>query len=313
MLAEWMHEPLVFGTMLFVLGLITGSFLNVCIHRIPRKESLISPSSRCACGQKIPWRLNLPVFSWLLLRGKAACCGRAISFRYLAVEVLAGALFAYAGFHFQGQEPYALFLSVSLIFTCILICATFIDLEHMIIPDRLSVGGVFIGVGLSFAFPALWGWGDDALLARMAGLSSSMLGVLVGSGTLYWVGVLAETVLRREAIGQGDVKLLGCVGAFCGWKGALFSIFGGALAGTALLLPVVLLRSRSRTASREGNESKRRETIGWGMEVPFGPFLAVAALLYQLGLDRFVDQYFEQIGIVLRLAWTNAGFAGSFW
>ncbi|MBG29118.1 MAG: prepilin peptidase [Opitutae bacterium] len=313
MLVELMREPVALGIILFVFGLITGSFLNVCIHRIPRGTSLVSPASQCACGQKIPWRLNIPVLSWLLLGGKAACCGRSIPSRYLAVELLTGALFVFAGFHFQSQEPYFLFLSVNLVFISILLCSTFIDLEHMIIPDRLSVGGAFVGLILAFAFPALSGWWDDALLARMASLTSAILGLLVGSGTLYWVGIMAETVLRREAIGQGDVKLLGCVGAFCGWKGALFSIFGGALVGTSLLLPIVLLRSRSQTASAENNNSDRGETIGWGVEVPFGPFLALAALLYQLGLDRYVDQYFEQLGNLLRLAWNNAGFTGSFW
>ena len=125
---DWMEDMRIFGAILFVLGSIVGSFLNVCIHRIPSKESLIKPPSRCGCGTRIPWRYNLPVISWLLLRGKAACCGRSISFRYLAVEVLTGAVFAYAGLHFEGKDPYALFLSANLFFACILICATFIDL-----------------------------------------------------------------------------------------------------------------------------------------------------------------------------------------
>ena len=313
MLVDLMREPVALGITLFVFGLIVGSFLNVCIHRIPRGISLVSPASRCSCGQKIPWRLNIPVLSWLLLGGRAACCGRSISSRYLAVELLTGALFVFAGFHFQGQEPYFLFLSVNLFFISLLLCATFIDLEHMIIPDRLSVGGAFVGLILAFAFPVLSGWWEDALLARMASLTSAILGLLVGSGTLYWVGVMAETALRREAIGQGDVKLLGCIGAFCGWKGALFSIFGGALVGTSLLLPIILLRGRSKTACHERKESEGSKTIGWGVEVPFGPFLALAALLYQLGIDRYVNQYFEQLGNLLHLTWANAGFSDSFW
>jgi leader peptidase (prepilin peptidase)/N-methyltransferase len=303
---DWVENAWVFVTLLFVLGSIVGSFLNVCIHRIPRKESLVSPPSRCLCGERIPWRFNLPVASWLLLRGKAVCCERSIPFRYFAVEVLTGAVFAYAGLHFEDKDPYALFMSANLFFACILICVTFIDLEHMIIPDRLSVGGAVVGVAAAFAFPVLLGCWSDGLAARMAGGAEALLGLLVGSGILYWVGVCAEVLLRREAIGQGDVKLLGCVGAFCGWKGALFSIFGGALVGTALLLPIALLTSRSKPAASEGEG--RGEGIGWGVEVPFGPFLTLAALLYQFGLNEYVDGYFQQFVAILQIAWRDSGF-----
>jgi len=239
--------------------------------------------------------------SWLLLGGKAACCKRAISFRYLAVEILTGMAFAYAGFHFEGENHYALFVCINLFFACILICATFIDLEHMIIPDRLSVGGAICGVAIAFAFPVLWGWWDAGLLGRMVSGTEALIGLLVGSGVLYWVGVSAEIVLRKEAIGQGDVKLLGCVGAFCGWKGALFSIFGGALIGTALLLPIALLTATSKKDS--GEKEEQDERIGWGVEVPFGPFLALAALLYQFGLNVSVDGYFQQVVSFFQMAW----------
>ena len=301
---DWMDDAWVFGAVLFVLGSIIGSFLNVCIHRIPQRQSLITPPSSCHCGERIPWRFNLPCVSWLLLRGKAACCQRSIPFRYFAVEVLAGALFAYAGLHFEDKDPYALFVSANLFFACILVCATFIDLEHMIIPDRLSVGGAVVGVALAFSFPVLWGWSGDGLVPRMAGGTEALLGLLVGSGILYWVGVFAETLLRREAIGQGDVKLLGCVGAFCGWEGALFSIFGGALVGTMLLLPITMLASGSKRGAPDGEAQS--EKIGWGVEVPFGPFLALAALLYQFGLNEFVDAYFQQFAAILQIAWQDS-------
>ncbi|MFP6901444.1 MAG: prepilin peptidase [Opitutales bacterium] len=303
MASVWTSDSLTYGIFLFVLGSIVGSFLNVCIHRIPRGESLIKPPSKCRCGAPIPWFLNLPVISWLLLRGRASCCGRSISFRYFLVEVLTGAVFAYAGFHFEGQQSYAILLSVNLLFACILIATTFIDYEKMIIPDRLSVGGMIAGVVLAFAFPVLWGWWDYGLLPRLLGGGQALIGVLVGSGTMYWVGVLAETLLRREAIGQGDVKLLGCVGAFCGWQGALFCIFGGALVGTVLLLPVALLSTCSKHSKNDqAKDEQQTEGIGWGVEVPFGPFLAFAALLYQFGLDTIVDGYFEQFTAIFRMA-----------
>lgn len=305
----WCGDSLTYGIILFVLGSIVGSFLNVCIHRIPRGESLIKPRSKCKCGTPIPWFLNLPVVSWLLLRGKATCCGQSISFRYFLVEILTGAVLAYSGFHFAGHPSQAIVMSVNLLFACILIAVTFIDLEHMIIPDRLSVGGMLIGVALAFAFPVLWGWWDYtveganqvSLLPRLASGSQALLGVLVGSGILYWVGVLAETLLNREAIGQGDVKLLGCVGAFCGWKGALFCIFGGAIVGTVLLLPIVLLSTWSKNGKVNGGDGQG-VGVSWGREVPFGPFLAFAALLYQFGLDVFVDAYFEQFTAIMQIA-----------
>ena len=304
----WYDEPFAYGIILFVLGSIVGSFLNVCIHRIPRRKSLIKPRSECECGTPIPWILNLPVVSWLLLRGRAACCGQNISFRYFLVEVLTGAVLVYAGFHFAGHPAQVIVMTVNFLFACILIAATFIDLEHMIIPDRLSVGGMLAGVTLAFVFPVLWGWSDYtvdgtsevSLLPRLSSGGQALLGVLVGSGILYWVGVLAEALLGREAIGEGDVKLLGCVGAFCGWKGALFCIFGGAVVGTILLLPVVLLSSCLRNGKANGDK-KQAEGIRWGVEVPFGPFLAFAALLYQFGLDVFVDAYFEQFTAVIQL------------
>lgn len=302
MSATLMENPWLIGICLFVFGAIVGSFLNVCIHRIPLQQSLILPASRCECGESIPWRFNLPILSWLMLRGRAACCGRKISPRYLVVEVLTGVVFAYSSFHFSDNAPYLLFLGTNLFFACILICVTFIDLEHMIIPNRFSVGGAVCGVLIAFAFPLSWGVMDDGLIGNIRSGSEALFGLLVGSGILYWIGVMAEALLRKEAIGQGDVKLLGCVGAFCGWKGALFCIFGGALLGTALLLPIALGTSLRKTNSSDDEEHAPK--LGWGVEVPFGPFLVCAALLYQLGLDASTDVFFQQISAIFRLVWS---------
>jgi len=303
MLETLLANPWLTGICLFVFGTIVGSFLNVCIHRIPLEQSLILPASRCECGENIPWRFNLPVLSWLMLRGRAACCGRSISVRYLLVEILTGMIFAYASFHFSNHEFYLLFLGSNLFFACILICVTFIDLEHMIIPNRFSFGGAVCGVLIACAFPELWGVTDDGLIGNVRSGSQALFGLLVGSGILYWIGVMGESLLRKEAIGQGDVKLLGCVGAFCGWKGALFCIFGGAVLGTVLLLPVALGSFLKSTDSSD--EEKHTSKLGWGVEVPFGPFLVSAALLYQLGLDTFADDFFQQISYIFRTVWNE--------
>jgi len=119
----------------------------------------------------------------------------------------------------------------------------------------------------------------------------------VGSASLYWIGLLAEKAMGKEALGEGDVKLLGCIGAFCGWQGALFTIFGGALIGTIMLLPVALAQGKAKP---EGDESgERGAKVGWGVEVPFGPFLATAALIYHFGLFSLVDPWFENFRMIL--------------
>lgn len=291
-----------FGFIFFLVGTVVGSFLNVCAHRIPREESIVAPRSRCpSCGESIPWRLNLPLFGWLFLRGRAACCGARISFRYFLVELLTGAAFAYSYILFGfGPHPEQAF--VVALFAALLLGAAFTDLESFIIPDRFSSGGALLGLLLAASFPAaLLGADDGSLSAHLDALLGSLLGLLVGSATLYWIALLAEWILRRDALGEGDVKLLGCIGAFCGWQGALFAIFGGALVGTFVILPLMLLQS-----VRGGKEEKEKaedeaSALGWGVEIPFGPFLAAAALLYVYGLSQHVDAWFGNLRHTLSL------------
>jgi leader peptidase (prepilin peptidase)/N-methyltransferase len=125
----------------------------------------------------------------------------------------------------------------------------------------------------------------------------ALLGILVGSASLYWIGLLAEKAMGKEALGEGDVKLLGCIGAFCGWQGALFTIFGGALIGTIMLLPVALAQGKAKPEGDESGEQGAK--VGWGVEVPFGPFLATAALIYHFGLFSLVDPWFENFRMIL--------------
>ncbi len=294
------------GVIAFVVGSIIGSFLNVCAHRLPREESLLKPGSRCpACGASIPWNLNIPVFSWLMLWGKAKCCGASISFRYWVVEVLTGAAFAYALIHFGiGPHPEKAF--VAALFASLLIGAAFTDLESFIIPDRFSIGGALLGVVLAFSFPALrLGWELGGTAEHWRSGLDALLGMLVGSASLYWICVLAGKVFKRDALGEGDVKLLGCIGAFCGWQGALFSIFGGALIGTVILLPMLLFQGKpapdtATPVEKEAQDDADQPTrLGLGVPVPFGPFLAAAALLYHLGLHAPVDAWFDQLRLIL--------------
>ena len=292
------EHPTFAGVWAFVLGSIFGSFLNVCAYRIPREESMWRPGSRCtSCGEPIAWWLNIPIFSWLLLRGEAACCGTRISSRYWIVEALTGASFAWAVLTFGG-EAYPEKALIASVFACLLIGAALTDLESFIIPDRFSIGGALIGLALAISFPAMrLGVEVGGKLEHFQSGLDSLLGMLVGSASLYWIGVLAEKAMGKEALGEGDVKLLGCIGAFCGWQGALFAIFGGALIGTIMLLPVALLQGKAKSGEDKSDEEEAK--IGWGVEVPFGPFLSTAALIYHFGLFASVDPWFENFRMIL--------------
>lgn len=283
----------------FVMGAIVGSFLNVCIYRIPAGRSVVFPGSTCACGAPIPWYHNIPVLSWCILRGRAYCCNEAFSVRYPGIEFLTGALFALCWIQ---HSP--LVAVLGMLFIAFLICATFIDLDHMIIPDRFSIGGMVIGVVLSFIFPQLHG--VEAAIPGAERIESGILGIIgaiVGAGLVYWISVLGEIVFRKPAMGEGDVKFVGFIGAFCGWQGAIFAMFGGAFIGSAVLLPLILIqRLRGSGDAEELVEAPELSEPGDDEDefypapgqVPFGPMLAVAGLIYFLGFSKYVDAYFAE-------------------
>ena len=283
-------DPILRGAIGFALGAVTGSFLNVCASRIPNGVSIIRPASRCPnCNDGIAWKNNIPIVSWLFLKGKSKCCDYRIPLRYFVLEFLTAVLFAFFFVSFGNIYDYH-YLLTSLIFIPIITVVIVIDLETMTIPDRFSIGGAIVGLILSFLMPALHGFSNEPLfLERVSALLASLLGMLISSSILYWIGAIAERLMRREALGQGDVKLLGFVGAFCGWQGGLFVIFGGAIVGTVLLIPVMII---SKFASRK-YDSDHGNGIGLGMEVPFGPFLGIASIFYFLGLREFVEDWFE--------------------
>lgn len=273
-LSEWIHQlPFVwqayFAVLSFVFGACVGSFLNVCIHRIPREESCVRPRSRCpSCGRPIAWFDNLPLISFWALRARCRHCGAGISPRYVLVELLVAILFLLVWLSLgpQGSErplalvPVPFFLGVCIRWLVVsgLVLGTFVDLEHMIIPDRVSLGGMAAGIVLSAFFPWLHGgsrWLDGA--------GAAAVGAAVGAGGLWLVAQLGRLIFRKEAMGLGDVKLLGAIGAFMGWRAVFFTILVSSLAGSAVGLGLV-------ASKRQAMQSR----------IPYGPYLALAALIW---------------------------------
>ncbi len=271
----------------FIFGACVGSFLNVCVYRIPAGKSIVRPGSACACGKPIAWYDNIPILSWFLLRGKARCCKAPFSIRYPLIEALTGCVFTavFLLYPFPQAAPLWLFLAL-------LIVGAFIDLDTMELPDIITVGGTVIGVILAFAIPQLHAQTYDApwLFNSLRSGAIAILGAIVGSGVIVWIREIGHLVFRREAMGLGDVVLMGCIGAFCGWQGALFAIFGGSVFGAALMIPWVLF-SRLR--------ARQKDTPPADTAIPFGPWLALGAAVYILGARAGVDTYFANIQSLL--------------
>ena len=286
-------EPNLIGWLGLFVGACLGSFLNVVVYRVPRDLSVVRPASRCPhCTARIPWSQNLPILGWLYLKGRAKCCGKKILLRYFLVELFTGLMFAWACYSFIHDQKMGILIA-SCIFAWLMIGVVAVDSETMLIPDRFSLGGACVGFVLSMYFPSLHGIIHHPMgMEKMLGAFQSLLGILIGSGLLYWIGALASRAFGREALGEGDVKLLGCVGAFCGWKGAVFSIFGGAMIGCAFLLLVFLFQKIRPT------ESLLKDSLGFGVEIPFGPYLALAGMSYFFGLRTWVDPWFNWIDAI---------------
>jgi leader peptidase (prepilin peptidase)/N-methyltransferase len=267
-------------------GLIVGSFLNVCIFRLPRHcMSVVRPRSRCPrCLRTIPWYDNIPVLSWVALRGRCRGCRAPISPRYAAVELLTGALFAWAaarqlwGPSEPGAREAAVFLVHAWFLGSMVVCA-FIDLDFRILPDEVTLPGVVLGLAVSAAFPFLHERGLPGAIGNrhLAGLAASALGAVVGGGTLWGVGVVGKLVFRKEAMGFGDVKYMAMIGSVLGWKGVLLTFVLACLFGS-------LVGVGKYVAVRR---------MGY---VPFGPFLSAGALVMLLApewADRALRAYLE--------------------
>jgi leader peptidase (prepilin peptidase)/N-methyltransferase len=362
---NWALVPFHFWSLcFFVFGCIVGSFLNVCVYRMPLELSVVSPPSHCPhCKYAIPFYLNIPLVTWLVLQGRCKNCGAPISPRYFIVELITGMAFLSCWLFFGDthQPSHSLLISfVYGIFLAGLICATFIDFEHFIIPDEITLGGIGLGFAVSFLLPSL----HDAK-TNAEGMFQGFLGIVVGAGIIYAVlrlgkllfgrqklklapdtkivftetavclpdqvisyeelfyrksdavvlqartvelvdrsykdvavrlslsslqigdekidpadvahmeAVSSEIVLPREAMGFGDVKFMGAIGAFIGWQGALFSLMVSSLIGAAVGIALILLRKRE-----------------WSSRMPYGPYIAVAAVIWMFGGKKIYHALF---------------------
>jgi leader peptidase (prepilin peptidase)/N-methyltransferase len=262
------------------LGLLVGSFLNVVIYRLPAGLSVVTPRSRCPkCERPIPWYENVPVLSFLFLRARCRGCGQAISFRYPLVELLVGTLFAFTAWWLVVRWPGGptdpgrlVHLGVAFLFLGSLVALTFIDLDHRILPDRITKPGMAAGAILSVALPALQ---DPRGMAGLAppgeALVWSVAGMVVGYGSLWLVGILGEKALGKEAMGLGDCKLLGMIGAFTGPLGAAMAAACGLVVG--LLMGGLRLLATGDTS------------------FPFGPSLAVGGAAVFLAREEVLEGF----------------------
>jgi leader peptidase (prepilin peptidase)/N-methyltransferase len=244
-------------------GLVLGSFVNVCIYRIPLKKSIISPPSTCPdCGQRIRFYDNIPLISYAFLLGRCRHCRNRIPLSYPAVELLVGfmslALFIRYGLSFQ----YILFL----LFISALITISFIDLRHKIIPDVISLPGIIVGFSVSFFLGSI-NWLD------------SLIGIISGGGSLFLVGFVYKLLTGREGMGGGDVKLLAMIGAWMGWRSLPFVVLLSSLIGAVIGIAFILLSGK-----------------GLRFRIPFGPFLSLGALLYFFFGSELTTFYFRLLG-----------------
>jgi leader peptidase (prepilin peptidase)/N-methyltransferase len=268
-----------FECALFVLGLLFGSFLNVCISRIPRDESIVHPGSRCSeCGAAIRWRDNIPLLSWLLLRRRCRDCGRQISLRYPAVELLTAVLFIACYVRFG---PGLLTVKFC-IFCFLLVGLIFMDAETGLLPREFTYSGIVIGLALSWiAHPDSAGTEFlfrifGAQLPSPTGLAvlDSVLGALIGAGFFYLAWALYYLVRKRHGLGFGDIALMAMSGAFLGLKLTLFVIFAAPLAGAVYAVFLLV-----RRAPLDGEERPSTREVLLTREFPFGVFLGTSALV----------------------------------
>jgi len=220
-----MSETIIIGGFLFLLGAIIGSFLNVCIVRMPHEKSVVKPRSHCVeCKKKIPWFDNIPLVSYLVLGGRCRYCQANFSFRYFFIELFTAVMFVLMYLYF-GLD---ILLVPYLVMVCGFIVATMVDFGHRIIPDEISIGGMCAGLVFSLLIPALHHidpYSGSMILAHLKSLGMSLVGVLVGGGSIYAMGMLGDFLFKKESMGGGDVKLLAMIGAFLGWKAAVLTFF----------------------------------------------------------------------------------------
>ena len=243
----------------FLFGACFGSFANVLIYRMPNSKSIITPSQCTNCNNKIPWHKNIPLIGYFLSRGKCYICKKSFSIRYPVVEFLVAiiwlTIFKFYSYSWNSVEYFILSFG--------LVVCSFIDWDHMILPDQFTIGGMLLGLLFSFINP------DRQFI-------DSLLGILFGGGTFYLVGYIYHLFTGREGLGGGDIKLLGWLGSILSWQAIPFIILTSSILGS--IVGIYISR----------NEANKLKAI-----IPFGPFIAIAAILYILGLKSVGEAYIQ--------------------
>ena len=240
----------------FPFGLIVGSFLNVCIHRLPLHESIVWPASRCPhCHAELRAYDNIPLLSYLLLGGRCRACGGPISVQYPAIELLTGLVFFFAFLLFEPPMVYQ-----RLLFACAMIVLFVIDLEHRILPDVITLPGIVLGFLFSFFMPPGW--------------FESLLGLVLGGGSLWLMAEAYFRLRNEEGMGFGDVKMLAMIGAFLGWKLVLLTLVLSSFVGSIVGIAIIALK---------------RGDMKYAL--PFGTFLAIGAIFAAVAGDQIVNWY----------------------
>lgn len=249
------------GGIVFMFGMCIGSFLNVCIIRLPTSKSIVNPPrSICPnCNSAIQFYDNIPVLSYLRLKGRCRHCNTLISPRYPIVELISGIMalniyFMY-GPHLEGLIYFGFISSLLVI--------TFIDIDHKIIPDIITLSGIPIGIVASFALPTVT-------------LKDSLLGFLIGGGSLWFVAAGYSLITHKDGMGGGDIKLLAMIGTFIGWKGVILTIFTSSIIGTCVGIILILIKGKNLKFA-----------------IPFGPFLSIGAILYVFFGSEIIHWYFN--------------------
>lgn len=249
---------------IFLFGACVGSFLNVCIYRIPENKSIVFPGSSCPeCENAIPFYDNIPIISYLFLRGRCRFCKTRISIRYPLIEALTAILGLALFLKFNLTLPFCFWF----VFISALIIISFIDIDHQIIPDVISLPGIVLFASSFYFLPEMT-------------LKNTLLGIFAGGGILYSVAWIYYKLKKQEGMGGGDIKLLAMIGAATGIKGVVFTIFTGSLLGTFIGILIMLY---TRVA-----DSK--------LKIPFGPFLSLGAVLYIFYGNELIHWYFNLLG-----------------
>ncbi len=242
---------------LFFFGLMIGSFLNVIIYRLPKGESVIFPSSHCLhCNHKIAFYDNIPILSFLILKGKCRYCKKRISFQYPLIEFISGIILALSFFLYG----FSLKFPVTFLFLYLLLPVFVIDLKHQVISDKITIFGIISGLVFSFFVPDI-NWYD------------SLIGIVAGGLILLFISIAGKWIFKKEAMGMGDVMLFMMVGAFIGWKNVILTLIVASFLGSIVGLAILV-------------KKKRKNSV-----IPFGPFISVAAILSYFWGNPLISKY----------------------